>query len=316
MRILILNGPNLNLLGTREPEIYGRETLKDIEANIRRRATNLKVDTQFKQTNSEGEIVDAIQRARERMSGIILNAGGYTHTSVAIRDAISAAGIPVIEVHLSNLHAREEFRHKSLLAPVCIGQISGLGSIGYELALVALFSLDVEEEKSDDDGDDKKRGRTRQRGGRRGGRSRTEGRSEGRSDRGRQRERSERDEDEGSKEDMPDVVSRYEKVEGVTVRKATDVLSDFDSDFDQPSGDEAQVSFSEAESEPPSSPSLAVTESAAAPPDDGGESAKPPKAAKKKAPKKKAVKKATPRKKKAATRTTTTSRARPKKKEE
>lgn len=315
MKVLILNGPNLNLLGTREPEIYGRETLKDIEANVRRRATNLKVDTQFKQTNSEGEIIDAIHRARDRMSGIILNAGGYTHTSVAIRDAISAVGIPVIEVHLSNLHAREEFRHKSLLAPVCIGQISGLGSIGYELALVALFSLEDEEEKSEDEGDERKRGRSRQRGGRRG-RSRTDSRGEGRTDRPRQRERSEREEDGNSKEDMPDVVSRYEKVEGVTVRKATDVLSDSDSDFDQPSLDEAQVSFSESESAPSSEPSLAVAEPAAAPPDEAGEPAKAPKAAKKKAPKKKAVKKATPRKKKAPARATATSRARPKKKEE
>jgi 3-dehydroquinate dehydratase-2 len=141
MKILILNGPNLNLLGQREPEVYGRLTLADIEARVRERALKLKVEVEFRQSNIEGELVNWIQAAKEKFEVIILNAAAYTHTSVALRDAISAVAIPTIEVHLSNVFAREEFRHNSLIAPVCRGQITGFGVNSYILALEAAVSV-------------------------------------------------------------------------------------------------------------------------------------------------------------------------------
>ncbi|HUC84629.1 MAG TPA: type II 3-dehydroquinate dehydratase [Candidatus Acidoferrales bacterium] len=143
MKILFLNGPNLNLLGTREPEVYGRQTLADIEAKVRHRAAELEAEVEFRQSNSEGELVGWIQEAKGRFAAIVINAAAYTHTSVALRDAISAAGTPTIEVHLSNIHAREEFRHKSVIAPVCRGQICGFGAKSYLLGLEA--AVDVNE---------------------------------------------------------------------------------------------------------------------------------------------------------------------------
>jgi 3-dehydroquinate dehydratase-2 len=140
MRILYLNGPNLNLLGTREPEKYGRTTLAEIEANVRRRAGQLNVQVEFRQSNLEGELVGWIQEAKGKFDWLILNAAAYTHTSIALRDAISAVQVPTIEIHLSNVHAREEFRHKSLIAPVCRGQITGFGANSYLLALEAVVS--------------------------------------------------------------------------------------------------------------------------------------------------------------------------------
>jgi 3-dehydroquinate dehydratase-2 len=137
MKVLFLNGPNLNLLGTREPEVYGRATLADIEARVRERAKELKVEIDFRQSNQEGELVGWIQEAKGKFDVIVINAAAYTHTSIALRDAIAAVGVPTIEIHLSNIHAREEFRHKSLIAPVCCGQISGFGSKSYILALEA-----------------------------------------------------------------------------------------------------------------------------------------------------------------------------------
>lgn len=137
MKVLFLNGPNLNLLGSREPEVYGRTTLADIEAKVRDRAVQLKVVVDFRQTNLEGELVGWIQEAKGKFEVIVLNAAAYTHTSVALRDAISAVGVPTIEIHLSNIHAREEFRHKSLIAPVCKGQICGFGAQSYILGLEA-----------------------------------------------------------------------------------------------------------------------------------------------------------------------------------
>ena len=136
--ILILNGPNLNLLGTRQPEVYGKTTLAEIEAACRAEANRLSVAISFLQSNHEGALVDAIHAARGVHDGIVLNAGAYTHTSIALRDAIASVGLPVIELHLSNIHAREPFRHVSHIAPVALAQICGLGPAGYPLAVRAL----------------------------------------------------------------------------------------------------------------------------------------------------------------------------------
>lgn len=138
MKILLLNGPNLNLLGTREPEKYGNTTLNDIENNLKDIAQKQNIQLECYQSNHEGDLIDNIQQAKNNFDGIILNAGGYTHTSVAIRDAVAGVQIPTVEIHLTNIHAREEFRHKSLIAPVCIGQICGFGAKSYELGLNAL----------------------------------------------------------------------------------------------------------------------------------------------------------------------------------
>lgn len=135
-RILVLNGPNLNLLGTREPEIYGRTTLEDINETLRTRAKESDVDTiDFLQSNFEGELVEAIQKARGRYDFILLNAGALTHYSIALRDAIASVPVPVIEIHLSNIHRREEFRRTSVIAPVVVGQICGFGIDSYIAAL-------------------------------------------------------------------------------------------------------------------------------------------------------------------------------------
>lgn len=136
--ILVLNGPNLNLLGTRQPEVYGHTTLQMIEDQCVSHGLKLGQTVTHMQTNHEGGLIDAIHAARGVQAGIVLNAGGYTHTSVALMDAISSAQVPVVEVHLSNIHAREEFRHKSYIARVAIGQICGFGAQSYVLALDAL----------------------------------------------------------------------------------------------------------------------------------------------------------------------------------
>ena len=136
--ILILNGPNLNLLGTRQPEVYGTTTLADVEAQCHAVAKELGADLAFAQSNSEGALVDMIHDARGTHDGLILNAGAYTHTSIALMDAISSTEIPTIELHLSNIHAREEFRHTSYIAKVAVGVICGFGAHGYTLALHAL----------------------------------------------------------------------------------------------------------------------------------------------------------------------------------
>jgi 3-dehydroquinate dehydratase II len=140
-QILVIHGPNLNLLGQRETAIYGQTTLADIDAKIQGLAKDLGVVAQCLQSNHEGEIVTAIHDAMGKFQGIVINPGAYTHTSVAIRDAVAGCGLPCVEVHLSNIHAREEFRHHSFLAPVAKGQICGFGPESYLLGLRALLSL-------------------------------------------------------------------------------------------------------------------------------------------------------------------------------
>lgn len=138
MKILVINGPNLNLLGRREPGIYGAKSLDEINGDLAELAVGYGVQLEFLQSNSEGALVDAIQAAAGIFAGIIINPAAYTHTSVAIRDALAAVALPTVEIHLSNVYRREDFRHKSLIAPVALGQIAGFGPTGYELALLAL----------------------------------------------------------------------------------------------------------------------------------------------------------------------------------
>jgi len=140
LNILVLHGPNLNLLGLREPEVYGKSTLKDINQLLAEQGKNLNISVHCLQSNHEGALVDAIHDAREQYQGIIINAGAYTHTSVAIRDALAGTKIPTVEVHLSNIYQREVFRHHSYIAPVAIGQISGFGAYSYILGLQALVN--------------------------------------------------------------------------------------------------------------------------------------------------------------------------------
>jgi 3-dehydroquinate dehydratase-2 len=140
-KILVLNGPNLNLLGKRQPEIYGTLTLAQIEERTRELAKELKVEIDFRQSNSEGELITWIQEAATKFAAIVINPAAYTHTSLAMRDAISAVGIPAVEIHISNIHRREPFRHHSYIAEVAVGQIAGFGADSYLLGLRAAFDL-------------------------------------------------------------------------------------------------------------------------------------------------------------------------------
>ena len=140
-KILVIHGPNLDLLGTREPQVYGKTSLAEINRSLKQSAKKSKISLTIAQSNHEGEIVDLIGDARGKFNMIIINPAAYTHTSIAIRDAIAASAVRTIEVHLSNIHAREEFRQTSLIAPVCIGQISGFGAQSYSLALLAAEAL-------------------------------------------------------------------------------------------------------------------------------------------------------------------------------
>ena len=138
LNVLVLHGPNLNLLGTREPDVYGTDTLADIDFQLTALAEEQKIAIRIKQSNSEEALIESLHSSREWANGVLFNPGAFTHTSVALRDAIAAIDIPVVEVHLSNIHARESFRRDSLLAPVCLGSISGFGTTSYMLGLQAL----------------------------------------------------------------------------------------------------------------------------------------------------------------------------------
>lgn len=140
MRVAVINGPNLNLLGTREPALYGRDTLVDVEALLHRAASDLDVALEFLQRNSEGDLIDFVQGLRGRVHGAVINAGAYSHTSLALRDAFAAAEVPFVEVHVTNVYAREPERRHSMLAPGAVGVVCGLGSYGYELALRGLVA--------------------------------------------------------------------------------------------------------------------------------------------------------------------------------
>lgn len=149
MRVLVLHGPNLNLLGKREPGVYGHRSLSEIDDALTEEATKQRVELRIVQSNHEGDLIDAIHAAIDWADGILINAGAFTHTSVALRDALAGVNLPAVEVHLSNIYAREEFRHRSLIAPVCVGQISGFGWRSYLLGLTALIDVLAMQGKED-----------------------------------------------------------------------------------------------------------------------------------------------------------------------
>ena len=145
--IAVIHGPNINMLGTREPQIYGSKTMEEINSSLASLGKERNAELNFFQSNSEGEIIDYIQNHSQKLNGILINPGAYTHTSIAIRDAIAATALPTIEVHLSNIYNREEFRHHSFIAPVCIGQICGFGEFSYTAGLLAMLDHLVKKSK-------------------------------------------------------------------------------------------------------------------------------------------------------------------------
>ena len=144
MKVLVLNGPNLNLTGFREPDVYGKKPLDEIDADIKEHCQKMGVEVRILQSNSEGVLIDTIQEHRKWAEGIVINPGGLTHYSVALRDALVSVRLPVVEVHLTNIHAREEFRRTSVIAPITIGQVVGFGGYGYVMAITALVNLEKE----------------------------------------------------------------------------------------------------------------------------------------------------------------------------
>ncbi len=144
MKVLVLNGPNLNLTGFREPDVYGKKPLDEIDADIKEQCQKLGVEVRILQSNSEGVLIDTIQEHRRWAEGIVINPGGLTHYSIALRDALTSVRLPVVEVHLTNVHAREEFRRHSVISPVTIGQVVGFGGYGYIMAITALVNLEKE----------------------------------------------------------------------------------------------------------------------------------------------------------------------------
>ncbi len=269
MRIALINGPNLNLLGLREPEVYGRETLQDLENMARRHAQTLGIEIECYQSNGEGHLIDALHRARLRCQGVIFNPAGYTHTSVALRDAILAIGLPVIEVHLSNPHKREDFRQTMLTTAACVGQVSGVGLIGYEIAITALVKLlkagigarpgapapqaapqpaapAVAERDARGGFDDDREGRRGRRRGRRGGRGR---RRDGEFLDGEGRDEATGETQDETSQQPEDIAAKYAHLRGATVRRGMDVLAEGES---EPAGAQAgsgSVNFSEAPDE-------------------------------------------------------------------
>lgn len=251
LKILILNGPNLNLLGQREPAVYGIQSLKQLETRLRTYGGKVGVDIECHQSNHEGYLIDWLQKAPSKYRGVVFNPGGYTHTSVALRDAIAAIGIPVLEVHISNIHDREEFRARSITAGPCAGQISGMGIMGYEVAIEALVRIcgeapeakearesRSEEEERGEDGTEKEKKRRR---GRRGGRRRREREEQ------RTNQRGETESSESQPREKIDIEAKYSDLKGVSVRRGLDVLTETPDEKTKQAtgGSGGQVSFTE-----------------------------------------------------------------------
>jgi 3-dehydroquinate dehydratase-2 len=259
MNILVLNGPNLNLLGQREPALYGTLSMGEIESMLRRGAQR-HVRLDFHQSNHEGALIDQLHQAPRKYQGVVFNPGAYAHTSIALRDAIAAIPIPVIEIHISNIHGREEFRSRSLTAGVCAGIVSGLGPMGYQVAIDALERIvsrgevrrpaerrpeERREERDREESGDESESAKRRRRGRRGGRGRRRGPGGGElGDEERDSEESRGDEE----REPVDIESKYANLKGATIRRGLDVLAE-DEDGEETFAPVGQVTFAERSDE-------------------------------------------------------------------